>query len=271
MSVMRRNKCVATSPRLARGLTRRSPHRSPPPLGATRLAAESTASIEARLAEHGLERTGEIDQPHVRWWSTVLRVPTADGDLWFKANAAPHAFEARLLAILERVRPGHVPELVAHDSNRGWLLMRDGGERLREPSFATLGRWERILPEYAEFQRTLTPHPNELLAAGVPDERLAVLPALFDALLDDRELCVDQPDGQLSEEEYEASARSPGLGRELRATRRLRNPGDDPARRPPRRELLRLRRPVPVLRLGRQLRSHPFHRSSSPCATSGTG
>jgi len=46
--------------------------------------------------------------------------------------AAPHVFEAGLLAILERVHPGHVPELVAHDPERGWILMRDGGERLRE-------------------------------------------------------------------------------------------------------------------------------------------
>ena len=59
---------------------------------------EATAWVRARLAEHGLEPTGEIEQPHVRWWSTVLRIPTSEGDLWFKANAPPHAFEARLLA-----------------------------------------------------------------------------------------------------------------------------------------------------------------------------
>ncbi len=93
--------------------------------------AEATDWIHRRLDEHGVGLTGEIEQPHVRWWSTVLRVPTGEGDLWFKANAPPHAFEARLLPILERARPGHVPELVATDPERGWLLMRDGGERLR--------------------------------------------------------------------------------------------------------------------------------------------
>ena len=77
------------------------------------LARRGERLDRARLAEHGLELTGEIEQPHVRWWSTVLRVPTTDGDLWFKANAPPHAFEAGLLAILERVQPGHVPEVVA--------------------------------------------------------------------------------------------------------------------------------------------------------------
>ena len=38
--------------------------------------AEATAWIRERVAV-----TGEIEQFHVRWWSTVLRVPTAAGDL----------------------------------------------------------------------------------------------------------------------------------------------------------------------------------------------
>jgi hypothetical protein len=67
--------------------------------------AGATAWIEERLDERGVAAVGEIEQPHVRWWSTVLRIPTTDGVLWFKANAPPHAFEAGLLAILERVSP----------------------------------------------------------------------------------------------------------------------------------------------------------------------
>ena len=29
--------------------------------------------------------TGAIEQPHVQWWSTVLRAPTSDAPVWFKA------------------------------------------------------------------------------------------------------------------------------------------------------------------------------------------
>ena len=161
--------------------------------------------IHARLQELGVTAAGEIEQPHVRWWSTVMRVPTSAGDLWFKANAPPHVFEAALLAILERVRPGRVPELVAYDAGTGRLLMRDGGTRLRElvESVADLDRWEELLPEYAELQIALAPHLAELLAAGVPDERLAVLPEHLERLLDDREACMVGRDGGLTEDEYE--------------------------------------------------------------------
>jgi hypothetical protein len=166
--------------------------------------AEAADWIHRRLAEQGLSVTGEIEQPHVRWWSTVLRIPTSDGDLWFKANAPPHAFEAGLLAILERVHPGHVPELVAHDVGKGWLIMRDGGQRLRElvSSPRDLAHWESLLPEYAELQRALAPHVEELLGANVPDERLAVLPAHIQALLDDREACMVGRENGLTEDEY---------------------------------------------------------------------
>ena len=165
--------------------------------------AGATSWIRVRLDDQGISLTGEIEQPHVRWWSTVMRVPTSAGDLWFKANAPPHAFEAGLIAILERLRPGRVPELVALDADRGWMLMSDGGTRLREEmkSVADLARWEELLPEYAELQLAVAPHVDGLLAAGVPDERLAVLPAHFEQLLADRDaLLIDLPEGLTTEE-----------------------------------------------------------------------
>jgi hypothetical protein len=167
--------------------------------------AVATSWIRARLAEHRLALAGEIEQPHVRWWSTVLRVPTTDGMLWFKANAPPHAFEAGLLAILERTAPGRVPELVALDVDHGWLLMRDGGERLRElvQSGRDLHHWQTLLPEYAELQLALAPHVGDLLAAGVPDERLTLLPAHLAALLEDHEACRVGRDDGLTVEEYD--------------------------------------------------------------------
>jgi hypothetical protein len=165
--------------------------------------AGATAWIHARLTERGISPAGEIEQPHIRWWSTVMRVPTNEDDLWFKANAGVHGFEAALLTILGRVEPGRVPELVAADPERGWLLMRDGGSRLREQltSAGDIVHWERLLPLYAELQLAVAPHIDELLAAGVPDERLAVLPSQLERLLADEEaLLLDRPEGVTSAE-----------------------------------------------------------------------
>jgi phosphotransferase family enzyme len=168
--------------------------------------AVATSWIRGRLAEHALEPAGEIEQPHVRWWSTVLRVPTTGGVLWFKANAPPHAFEAGLLAVLERTAPDSVPGLVSLDVDHGWLLMRDGGERLRElvRTSQDLHHWQALLPEYSQLQLATAPHLGDLLAAGVPDERLAVLPSHLAALLDDHEACMIGRDGGLTVEEYDS-------------------------------------------------------------------
>src|SRR5436190_1162667 len=89
--------------------------------------AEATAWIRERV-----DPIGELDQFHVRSWSTVLRVPTADGDLFFKAVAPAHRFEAGLTARLAELQPGRVTEVLAVDAERGWFLMRDAGTRLRE-------------------------------------------------------------------------------------------------------------------------------------------
>jgi Phosphotransferase enzyme family len=148
--------------------------------------AEATSWIRERV-----EVTGEIEQPHVRWWSTVLRVPTAGGDLFFKAVAPVHHFEAPLTARLSELQPGRVPDVVDVDSGRGWFLMRDAGLRLREliESLEDLHHWEGVLPEYARLQLEVAPHADEFLGLGTPDERLDVLPDLL------RDLLAKRPQG----------------------------------------------------------------------------
>ena len=50
--------------------------------------AETHSWVDDQTERLGLTRSGAIEQPHVYPWSTVLRVPTTRGDLWFKANSA---------------------------------------------------------------------------------------------------------------------------------------------------------------------------------------
>ena len=162
--------------------------------------AEVSSWILARV-----DVVGEIEQPHVRWWSTVLRVPTADGDLFFKAVAPVHRFEAALTAKLAELQPQRVTEVLEVDVQRGWFLMRDAGTRLRElvETPADLHHWERLLPEYAQLQMEVAPYGDELLGLGVPDERLAVLPDLL------RELLAVRPHGLSEGEHRDALAAMP--------------------------------------------------------------
>jgi hypothetical protein len=162
---------------------------------------EWLADAHAWIRAH-VDPAGEIEQPHVRPWSTVMRVPTADGLVWFKANGPEQQFEAALVDVLAEERPDAVPPLLAVDVERGWMLMADAGERLREivARERSLACWLDVLPLYAGVQIDLAPRAEELVALGVPDLRLAVLPAKFEAFL-------DRVGGQLGDDELEARLR----------------------------------------------------------------
>jgi Phosphotransferase enzyme family len=134
--------------------------------------------VHSWIREHA-DVTGPIEQPHVRPWGTVLRAPTPDGPVWFKTNIPSMAYEVGVVGLLAEKRPDIVPPLLAVDLERGWMLMADAGERLREviERERSLHRWLDVLPLYAGVQIDMAAHAEELLALGTPDHRLAVLPA----------------------------------------------------------------------------------------------
>jgi pimeloyl-ACP methyl ester carboxylesterase len=148
------------------------------------------AWVDGRLDAAGRSRVGDPDQVHVRPWSTVIRVPTADGDVWFKANTPELRHEAVVALLLARRAPDRVPPLIADDPDRGWMLMEDGGRRLREviAEERDMSRWDDVIEGAADIARAMEPDVDELLAAGVPDLRLATLPDRYAALVDDDEI-----------------------------------------------------------------------------------
>src|SRR5687767_7716825 len=142
--------------------------------------------IDRRLAEAGLERTGQVEQPRVRPWATVLRAPTTGGDVWMKAAGPATAFEAGVYELLAREAPDDVLAPLAVDAPRGWMLLPDGG-----PSLAARldgGGWEEelasALGQYGRLQRSLAPHAGELSSLGVPDMRPEVIPERFPEALE---------------------------------------------------------------------------------------
>ena len=143
------------------------------------------AWIADRLAEQGGSVTGPVEQPHVTDWSTVMRVPTEAGQVWFKANDESMRHEAAVTALVAPLSDGRVPAPLAADPQTGWLLLADAGPRLRDviPEERSLERWYDVLEAYARIQVACEGQVDALLDAGLPDRRLPTLPGAYDALL----------------------------------------------------------------------------------------
>ncbi|HEU4948193.1 MAG TPA: aminoglycoside phosphotransferase family protein [Kribbella sp.] len=145
------------------------------------------------IAEH-ITPTGSWSQ--VRSWglSNVLRIPTADGDVYFKAlghsstirpahaDALPILFahEPLLLMQLSEDRPGAVPAPLAIDEKRAWMLLPDLGSPLAGES--DIAVWIGALQSHARLQRSYADQPDRLLEFSCVDRRLAVLDAELDRL-----------------------------------------------------------------------------------------
>jgi aminoglycoside/choline kinase family phosphotransferase len=157
-----------------------------------------------QLAQHGLHLLKDLEQIHVRPWSTVFRAPTNGGNYFFKATTPSLAYEAALTESLVQLWPDLIPRVLAAEKNQGWLLMEDGGLRLREAlkSADDITHWHSILPIYAQLQRELSSRQESLLALGVLDRRPAMLPDRYNALLADTSvLNLNRPSG-LSTADY---------------------------------------------------------------------
>ena len=142
--------------------------------------------IKQEVADCGWLVIGPIEQPHVRWWSTVLRVSTDGGVLWMKAVEPPYAFEVGLTPWLAAGWPHLTQAVIATDQARAWMLSRDAGVRLREAvDRPPLEYWTELLPQYAELQFAVSGHRTTLDALRVPDRTLATVAADLRAAIDE--------------------------------------------------------------------------------------
>ncbi|HEY3311191.1 MAG TPA: phosphotransferase [Anaerolineales bacterium] len=145
----------------------------------------------------------EIEQIHVRPWSTVLRVTNNRHIFYFKASADLFGHETALTAYLAQNFPQITPDVVASDPERHWLLMHESGIALRDRirSEKSIEGWRGVLPMYVDLQKSLSTRTDEILQLGVPDRRLEHLPGMFKGLLQDESaLLLDQPDSLTGEE-----------------------------------------------------------------------
>ena len=156
-------------------------------------------AAEAWLREVAVDRrielTGPIEVVHHRPWSTVYRAPAGGSALFMKVCSVVQLHEPRVIALVAQEYPELVPGLVARHPSKPWVVLRDGGPRLRatRPGAAQLAVWHGLLPRYAELQRSLLGRDTELLATGLPDRRLDRIAGLFERVLDDSRWSPDEP------------------------------------------------------------------------------
>ena len=108
--------------------------------------------------------------------SSIVRAHTHSDIFYLKATTRLPgiANEPDLTVRLAAMFPGRVPEPLAVDYDRGWMLLRRFGDTIR-----TVPDDDKLvaLLEFTQLQRQSIQYIEELLEAGCPDRRLAIIEA----------------------------------------------------------------------------------------------
>ncbi|MGI8861994.1 MAG: phosphotransferase family protein [Gaiellaceae bacterium] len=144
-----------------------------PPWARPGWLAEASSWMERSMVEAGLQPVGTVEV--VEQWplSSVLRRGTRDGHVYMKAVFATFHHEPALTRALATAHPTLVPDVLALDVSRGWVLMRElRGTQIGE---LEVKEWSDALRAAAGVHRAWSGRTGELFALGAHDRRLAVL------------------------------------------------------------------------------------------------
>jgi hypothetical protein len=143
-----------------------------------------TATIawaDRALATRGRPRVGPVEQ--IKTWnlSSVLRLPTAAGDVWCKRVPPFLTHEGAIITLVAAEEPAIVPSLLASDPTTNTVLMTDvpGEDDWDAPADRLLVMVETLVRLQARWVDRI----EELLEAGLPDWRARPLTRLVEALV----------------------------------------------------------------------------------------
>jgi phosphotransferase family enzyme len=147
----------------------------------------------------------------LRTWSIscVLRVPTTNGNVYFKViptsfmqkntpisysdtrGILPLLFthEPMLIQSLAAWYPQNMPRLLAMERERYWMLLADFGTELYHHPNKTA--WEKTLEVYSQMQVAASQRIDSLFAVGCLDRHLHILATQIDPLLNDEDVLAD--------------------------------------------------------------------------------
>jgi hypothetical protein len=161
------------------------PHALRPPWARRGWFAEASSWIERALAKRGRAALGPVEQLSNWCISSILRVSTDEGDVFFKATARSPLFvdEGVVTRGLAELFPTRIPRVIAVDPERSWMLLEDFGPVVGWGASADVR--EAVLTDYVGLQIETAIHVDELLALGVFDRRQAWLAAQLETLRDE--------------------------------------------------------------------------------------
>lgn len=150
-----------------------------------RWLADVTTWVRDAVVTAGAGELVELQSVKERPWGAVLRAVTTERTLYFKASGPLGRHEVAIVGDLSARWPRLVPDVVAIDRTRAWMLLADHGVPMRDvlDGAAQVDVVEQLLPSYAEMQASTAAHVGAWLDAATPDRRVDRLPALLELLV----------------------------------------------------------------------------------------
>jgi hypothetical protein len=147
------------------------------------------------LAAIGRPRVGPVEQ--IKTWnlSSVLRLPTAEGDVWCKSVPPFLVHEGGIIALVGADDTTLVPPLLASEPATGTVLMADvpGDDDWDAPEARLLSMIRTLVRLQARWRDRI----DELLTADLPDWRTRSLAQVVDALVSRPDVREQLTDGEL--------------------------------------------------------------------------
>jgi hypothetical protein len=137
---------------------------------------EALAWAVARLNDAGVAATRTPEQLRASERAFVMRIRSHTETFYFRAAPFVFAHEPALMQWLSLRYPMNVPEVLAVDTGRGWLLQREAGSGAMPLSEEREEEvWYRAVRRMAEIQIDSTRTVHDLRALGCPARQLDVL------------------------------------------------------------------------------------------------
>jgi hypothetical protein len=123
-------------------------------------------------------------------WSCVVRFASSQGYIYLKYTPKLLALESTIIQVLHDQFHACVPEVIAHNTELNFFLMKDAGRPLRiilKEQFNVAALCKAI-DKFTSLQLAVADHVDIFLDMGVPDWRLNKLPELYKEVILQKDL-----------------------------------------------------------------------------------